>query len=698
MALTLFLSSSRGCSVTKRIAFLLVGAIIVVASPRPAVAAVDGIDWHPTAAALTSTCNASIAKLKTRVAAIVHQRSRPTFATVVLPLENAEADLNDETVAQTFLFNVSPEKAVRQASLDCGTAENNLFAELTADPQLYKAVDAAAKSNTARTPYDKKLIELYLTSLKRSGAGLPPAKRAEYVKLENQLTDLQNKFQQNLGEDSTTITITQAQTAGIPSDVLASYKKNANGTYTVPVNESTVSFSRNAASEDARKAYYLAYNNRQAPANVALLEAAIGVRDRLAHLMGYETWADYVLADRMASSTPRVEKFLADLDRTIVPKAQDEIEELRQLKAQETHNPQAVLEPWDVARYQFILQKTKYSIDSDAIRQYFPVQHTIDSVLDIYHTLLGVTFTQVTPSDAWVPEVLEYKVTDTASGALLGYTYFDLYPRPGKYDHFANWPLVPVRAVHGSTRTPIAAILGNWPKPGPGQPALLSHDDVITFFHEFGHNMAALLATAPYETLSAGFRQDFVEAPSQMLENFVWQPAILKQISSNWKTGEPLPDDLIAKLIATRYVDYAYGTTRQILYATVDMRYHSMGPRVDTTAVWEQTAKDVSPMPMYPGTHPQAAFGHVMSGYDAGYYGYLWSKVYAQDMFTAFAQGGLENPAIGKRYRTSILAPARTYEPDALVRAFLGRPMNPNAFYSEFGIAPNSTMSSGTKP
>jgi thimet oligopeptidase len=280
--------------------------------------------------------------------------------------------------------------------------------------------------------------------------------------------------------------------------------------------------------------------------------------------------------------------------------------------------------------------------------------------------------------------VLEYRVTDTKTGSLIGTTYFDLYPRPGKYGHFANFPMVPVRVVNGAYRAPVVAILGNWPQAAAGQPALLSHDDVITFFHEFGHNLAALLATAPYETLSGGFVRDFVEAPSQMLENFMWQPSILKKVSANYKTGEPLPDDLINAMIRARYVDESYYTTRQIMLATVDMRYHTSGPAVDTTAVWKQVADDVSPMPMLSGTHPQAAFGHLMGGYDAGYYGYLWSKVYAQDMFTAFEKGGLENPAIGMRYRKDILEPARTIDPDREVQAFLGRPMNPDAFYKEF--------------
>jgi thimet oligopeptidase len=358
---------------------------------------------------------------------------------------------------------------------------------------------------------------------------------------------------------------------------------------------------------------------------------------------------------------------------------------LTALKASDTQNPAAVLNPWDFAYYDNMLHKTQYAVDQNQIRQYFPVQHTIDAVLDIYHRLLGVDFKPIVPANAWNPDVIAYAVSDSATGRFIGTTYFDLYPRLHKYGHFANFPIMPVRQLpDGTYRPPFAAVVGNWTRGAAGQPGLLSHDEVVTFFHEFGHNMAALLATAPYETLSSGFVRDFVEAPSQMLENFVWQPSVLKQISSNWQTGQPLPDDLIASLIKSRYVDDAYATTRQIMYAQIDMAYHTSGPHVDTTAVWDRLASQLTPMPAVPETHPQASFGHLMGGYDAGYYGYLWSKVYAQDMFTAFLNGGLENPVVGMRYRHDILQPARTYDPDVEVRHFLGRPMNPNAFYAEF--------------
>ena len=643
------------------------------------------VAWNLTPAQITSSCSTAISQAQSHVRALLAQKGRGTFASTVLPLENLVADLNDATVAQGFLFFVGETPAVRDASLKCNNDESTFLTSLEASPQIYRALAHAQKSGTARNVYDRKLTDMWLDAFKRSGAGLPRSRRMEFVKLSDQLTDLQNKFTQNLGDDQTTITISAAQAASLPADFVAGLKK-AGSSYVVPVNESTVSiFYENEKDEAARRTYYFAYNNREADANTQLLESAISVRDRLAHLLGYQSWAAYQLSDRMAKSPDRVMKFLSSLDDRLLPAAKAEVQNLAQMKAKDTGDANAVLNRWDFTYYDNQLRKTQYAVDDNAIRQYFPVQHTVDAVLNLYHTLLGIDFKQVTPANGWDPDVIEYSVSDTKTGRFIGSTYFDLFPRPGKYSHFANFPILPARRnADGTYRPPISAIVGNWPKPAPGHPALLSHDDVVTFFHEFGHNLAALLATAPYETLSAGFVTDFVEAPSQMLENFMWQPSILKQISSNWKTGAPLPDDLIAALVRSRYVDDGYDYTGQIFYAEVDMAYHTSGPHVDTTAVWDKLEGELTPLPPAPGIRPQASFGHLMGGYDAGYYGYLWSKVYAQDMFTAFQQGGLENPAVGMRYRTDILEPARTYDPDVEVDHFLGRPMSPNAFYQEF--------------
>ncbi|HEV3088059.1 MAG TPA: M3 family metallopeptidase [Candidatus Elarobacter sp.] len=677
-------------------AALLTGALLAslpLAAPAKPAASVLAIDWTLAPPAIASSCAASIAKMKRQADAIVRARSRRTFETVVVPLENASSDFNDDLAAQGFLYNVSTDAKVRDASLKCSTDAGNVLSEISARPDLYRALADAQASGTAKTAADQKLTQLWITALKRSGAGLPDAQRREFVSLSQKLTDEQNKFSANLGNDQTQIAITAAQAQPLPADfVAAALKKTATGDYTVPVNESTIGpFMQNETDEAARKAFYIAYNNRGGDTNVQLLQSAIATRDRLAHLLGYPTWAAYVLADRMAGSPQRVESFLSQIDAAILPKARQERDEDAALKTAQF--PGTQLEQWDQTYYENQLSKTKYAVDQNEIKQYFPVQHVVDSVLSIYQQLLGVKFTK-SGAPVWQSSVQAYDVADTATGKPLGRFYLDLFPRPGKYNHFANFPIIPRRVMpDGSVRLAESAIVGNWPLPAPGKAALLQHGDVVVFFHEFGHCMAALLANEPYETLTNGFRQDFIEAPSQMLENFAWDPAILKRVSSNVTTGQPLPDALIQKMIAARYVHYALQTTGQIMYATVDIKYHSSKPPVDTTALWASTVAQTTPNQYVAGTHPQSEFGHLMGGYDAGYYGYLWSKVYAQDMFSRFKAQGLTNPVAGAAYRNDILAPARLVEPDQEVRNFLGRPMNPNAFYRELGITPPQTSS-----
>jgi thimet oligopeptidase len=677
---------------------LIVGALLAALTtsalgaatptPAPPTAAIPlAIDWTLSAAQIGASCKAEIARADSRITALTRVRSARTFETVVLPLETIMTDLNDALAAQGFLTFVSTDKAVRAASQACNSAQAAFASEVTARPPLYEALKAAKASNTATGDAQTKLTQLWLDTSSRAGAGLGDVQRNEFVKLSAQLSDLENQFGSNLGDDASTVTISTAQSAGLKPDFIATLSKTAGG-YVVPVNESTLTpFMENAADENARRAFYMAYDNRAAAKNVALLEQAVGIRDRLAHLFGYPSWAAYALADKMAGTPQRVDSFLANIDAAILPKAKAERAELAALKGSQPFNS------WDSAFYEAKLRKEKYHVDEDAIKQYFPVEHTVNAIFGIYSKLLGVSFAPIAHASVYNPEVSAYEVHDATSGVLLGTFYLDLYPRPGKFNHFANFAMIARRVLpDGTVRAPFSAIVGNWSRPAPGRPALLSHDEVEAFFHEFGHNMAAMLADEPYATLTSGFRSDFVEAPSQMLENWAWDPGILKTVSSNVTTGVPLPDPLIRQMIAGRYLDYALFTTRQIMLATFDMTIHTSGAHVDTTQAWKTAVATLTPSTFVDGTHPQSGFGHIMGGYDAGYYGYLWSKVYAQDMFSAFKTGGLESAAVGSRYRATILAPARTYEPDAEVAAFLGRPMSPTAFYSELGIAPQTTM------
>ncbi|MBI3558284.1 MAG: peptidase, partial [Deltaproteobacteria bacterium] len=342
-------------------------------------------------------------------------------------------------------------------------------------------------------------------------------------------------------------------------------------------------------------------------------------------------------------------------------------------------------------------KKQKYSVDNEAIREYFPVDQVITAVFDIYQHLLTVKFTEITPAYAWAPDVRLFEVRDAVPGsnnALIGHFYLDLYPRENKYKHFAAFDIIHARRnKDGSYHTPVSSVVGNFPKAAPGKPALLLHDDVETFFHEFGHIMHQTLTSARYSSLAGtNVRGDFVEAPSQMLENWVWNRDILRKISKHYKTGAPLPDTLLDQMIAAKHANEGITWSRQLFFATFDMLIHTSGEKVDTTKAWNDLAPQIFLMSETDGAAAQASFGHLMGGYDAGYYGYLWSKVYAQDMFTVFEQAGLESPVAGARYREWILKPGGTQEPEVLITNFLGRAPNKDAFYRSLGIGPSSAL------
>jgi thimet oligopeptidase len=676
---------------------LSAACLAVVLQTRPATAAGEppipggaAVDFQLTPAQIKANCAREIARFKARVLAVENVPSgQRTFQNVVLPLENAGADLNDALTAENVLSSVSSDKAVRDASNDCANDQAAIGSELGARPQALKAVEDAKASGTATTDADKQLLAYTLDGYQRSGAGLAPEQRAEFVKLSQQMADLQIKFQTRVNEDQSTIVISEAETKGLSADFVATLKKDATGNYIVPVNESTIGrFMRRETVESARERYYFAYNKRGGEENVRTLESIIAIRSQLASLLGYKSWAAFQISNRMAKSPARVESLLDELTTKLTPIATSEYARIAARKAQLVGQPSATLSRWDVSYYSDIIRRTDYALDSEAIRKYFPAQHTIDQVMAIYSRILGVSFKRVTPAHPWTEKISEFAVSDTKTGTPVGTLYLDLLPRPGKYEHFANFPLQPGRVVNGAYRPATTAIIGNWAEPPPGHEATLSRDEVETFFHEFGHAMAALLTTAPYETLSGGYRLDFVEAPSQMLENWTYDPTVLKELSSEVGTGAPIPDALIQKIVAEQRYNEAINWMAQIMYSRIDLAYHTSGPKVDTTAVWYNIAAQ------YPGPHdppgllPQAAFTHLTGGYSAGYYSYVWSKVYAQDLFTAFKAGGLESPIVGARYRKYILEPAQIYEPDVLVQNFLGRPISEDAFLGEFTAAP----------
>ena len=660
----------------------------IAGAATPALPADTGIEWNLSPAQINSTCDEQTRAFVRRIALIkAVPQSKWTWENSLAAVESEEADFGDALTAQFVLNQVAPDKSVRDASTACQEKAQPIITEVNSDPRIYAmGVYWAGRAGAQLSEADKKLAELYVESGRRAGAGLPPAKRAQVDALFNKLNDLERDFGIALAEDTTTIPISKAEARSLSPAFVATLKRTAGG-FDVPVNESTFGrFMTEERAPDARKRFWLASSRRGGMKNIERLQQAIAIRDRLAHLLGFTTWAAYRLDGDMAKDPKRVTSFLSAIDIALLPKAREELARLQALKKSE--GDASAWEPWDYPYYENRLVKTRFAVDEDEIRQYFPVDHVVASVLNIYQKLLSVKFAEIKPADAWAPGVREFSIADARTGQPIGWFYLDLYPRQGKYGHFASFPLRAGRLLDGgSYQRPVDAIIGNWPLGAPGKPALLSHDDVVTFFHEFGHCMHSTLSRAKFESLyGTAVRQDFVEAPSQMLENWMWQPSILREVSSNVATGKPLPDELIAKMAALKHVADGQDYTNQAFLAMFDMTIHSSGPNVDVIKTWNDIKGSMTTSKVVPGTYGAASFTHMMGGYDAGYYGYLWSLVYAQDMFTRFEKGGLESPVVGMDYRRDILEPGATEEPDVLVRHFLGRPISYDAFYKELGI------------
>ncbi len=658
-----------------------VGSAQTVAPVAPAYSADAPIDFRLTSLAIAQTCSLAIERFKHRSAHVsAVPPAKRSFASVVLPLETIRADLNDALAAPFLLAKASDDASVRAAAQRCANRAAAAQAELDANPALYRAVADANAGTTATTDAARKLSQITLARFRRSGAALSEGKRISFLDFEQQLAELEAAFEARLRAPAKTIAIDGEQAKSLPPDFLATLSRDAANNYLVPVDDARyIRFMSNESDSQARWKFLTTYLQRGGAQNVATLQRAIAVRDRIAHLLGYPSWAAYVLSDRMAGTPARVRAVLDEVTTGLTPIAQAELERMTDRKRTETGDPGAVLESWDQLYYANEVLKRDYAVDPDAIRQYFGLQHTVDATLDLYANLFNVRFAKRDAPEAWSADVVAYDVTDAQSGTPCGTLYLDLFARPGKYPRFTAVAIRPVRRIGATLRPPATAIVGNWPQPSDPQTATLSHDEVVTFFHEMAHAMSQLLSTVPYESLN-GYRWDFVEAPGLMFENWAWDSSVLAKLSANVHTGKPLPPATVDTLTASRrFVDTINWLT-QVTFARVDLAYHWSGPHVDTSAVWARVFGG-TPLPALPqGSIPQAGLAHLMGGYDVGYYGYVWSKVYAQDMFGAFASAGLADSATAQRFRVDVFAPSRTYEPDVLVERFLGRPMNTGAF------------------
>ncbi len=620
-----------------------------------------------------------------------------TFANTVKALDEADARYSEALSGASFMEAVSPDRKVQRMASAIDRRVSNLGIKLADRDDIYQAYKDVASNGEELTGEDKKLLKETLRGYERRGMGLPQERRDRMNAIRKRLSDLSQAFNNNLKGDGGGIEVDATRLGGLPESYVKARATTPDGKVKIGLDYPSYGpFMGFAKDSDLRRDLFIKYNNRAADKNIPILGEVLKLRQELAGILKYPSYAHYVIEDRMAKTPETVFGFYGRLKALLAPGVRAEEERLLEEARRDRPETQSI-QAWDRDYYKTKLKKRLYDFDGEELRPYFPVDTVIEGTLRIYQNLLGVTFEEK-PAQAWDPGVRLFAITDDATGASIGHFFLDLYPRMHKYGHMAAFTIIQGRELpDGTYRKPVSAMVGNFTPATATEPSLLTHGEVETFFHEFGHLMHQTLTKARYTSFSATrVARDFVEAPSQMLENFVWQPEVLAQLSGHWKDpSQKLPRALLDKMLAAKNFNTAIQTLRQIALGSLDMAYNTVTGPVDVMGVMEGVWTELGLPAPVPGTHFPATFGHLM-GYAAGYYGYLWSLVYAQDVFTRFEREGLENPAVGGAYRREILETGSSREEIDSLRAFLGREPNEDAFLRYLGLAAADAGRPGT--
>ncbi|KAA5540825.1 M3 family metallopeptidase [Adhaeribacter rhizoryzae] len=617
-------------------------------------------------------------------------KGKHTFNNTML----AADDFNDK-IASVFwsiniLANASPDSAIRkqaQRSLETISKYRN---EIGLDEKLYQAVKAFSLTPEAKTLTGgrKKMVKEQVEQYERNGFTLSGEKRQQLKGMNDNITKLELTFSNNIATYKDHLLVSEANMKGLPEDFIKSRKKEGDQYIINLDGPAYTTFMKFAESDQARRELFIKYNNRAADKNVDVLQQLLVARQKKAKHLGYPTYAAYLTAERMAKTPETVWNFENNLIAKVKQKAQADLNELLGVKRAHLNNPAITsLNPWENAFYNNLLMKQKYQVDEEKIKEYLALDNVLSGLFQTTQQLFGIKYEEVKNASVWHPDVRMFEVKQ--NGATLGRFYLDLHPRDDKFTHAACSPIRFGKQYSQGYQIPTAALICNFNAPTEGKPALLTHSQAVTFFHEFGHVLHSILAKTELAGQTAmAVKWDFVEAPSQIFENWVWNYDVLKLFARHYKTGEVMSQTMYQKMWEARNVGSGLAASAQIFYGILDMtlhdKYDPAGPK-STTEVLKEVQNSVMLFPYLEGTHLQASFGH-LTGYGASVYGYMWSKVYAEDMFSVFEKNGVMDPKTGMRYRNSILANGSSRDELEMVKEFLGREPNQEAFFKSLGL------------
>ena len=593
-----------------------------------------------------------------------------TVATVLNAWDDNSIAVENVAGPASLLANVHPDQRVRDAGEDCLVRLSSVTTEIFQNEELFKRVSAVKTS----TPVEAKLRQDLIEGFEDSGVALPKEKRARVKEISDRIALLSQEFGKNIRDNTTKLTFSLAEAKGLPQSYIDRVK-DGKGNIVVGFDyPDYVPFMESAESEAARKRYMTEYQKRGTPRNLAILDEITALRKELSSLYDLPSYAHLIVRRKMVETPATVDKFLRDVNRAVTEVEKRDLEELRKLKATTLKTPlaQTKLNRWDLSYWRERLRGERYSIDQEATRKYFPAKPTQDWIIDITERLYGVKF-QPAVVPLWHPDVQYFDVVEADGGAHVGGVYLDLFPRDGKFKHAAAWPVRGVSRRVG--RRPISTLVTNVDRSG------FTIEEVETLLHEFGHVMHGVLSETQYnQHAGTSVQGDFVEAPSRIYEEWARVPESLSLLKKHCGSCPELDAATLKRFNDARRFGAGVDYSRQHLYSAFDMALAGEKPE-KSLDVWKRL-ETATPLGFVPGTEFPGTFGHLTGGYAAGYYGYMWAEVIGLDMSSAW-KGNLLDPAVGMRFRKTVLARGGEEPAKQIVERFLGRPVNSEAFFAE---------------
>ena len=641
----------------------------------------------------------AIADAKSEIDSIVNNPEAPTFGNTIVALEETGGRLEDVAGVFYNLMEADTDDAMQEVAETVSPMMTEYSMYISLNEPLFARVKAVHECPGDLDPDQARLLEKTWKSFVRGGANLSPRDKETYGKLSERLSLLTLQYGKNLlaATNAFTLNLTDEEDLeGLPDFVceaaleMAKSKGLEGWAFDLSA-PSYGAFMKYSSRRDLRRKMWMAYNTRATEgenSNIGLCRQIADLRLRKANLLGYKTYADYALEERMAKNPQAVNEFIKELLDPSLPAARKEVEELYEY-ARSAGFEDSVIQPWDFSFWSERLKDARYSISDEQLKPYFRLESCIEAAFGLAGRLYGLTFEERGDIPGYHPDVKVYDVKD-AEGVHKALFYADFFPRSSKRGGAWMTEFRGQSIVDGVERRPFISLVTNFTKPAAGKPSLLTHDELTTLLHEFGHSLHGILAEGRYASLTGtNVARDFVELPSQIMENWAFEPEFLDTFARHYETGEPLSKELIQKIVAAKNYHAAYAQVRQLQFGILDMAWHSLKamPELGTIAFEKDALKGTNVLPPIPQACVSTSFSHIFTGgYSAGYYSYKWSEVLEADAFSLFKEKGIFSAEVARSFRDNILSKGSSEDESVLYRRFRGHDPRPTALLEKLGI------------